>query len=75
MDIRTRAEVGQGRDFDFFLLALDHRLGTGSEMLKPLAVAVIGASARAFTLILVPVLYAGVFGASRQSSSDQTSKI
>ena len=46
------------------LLPLALGLGTGSEMLRPLAIAVIGglSTATAFTLVLIPVLYATVAG-------------
>jgi multidrug efflux pump subunit AcrB len=46
------------------LLPLAFGLGTGSAMEKPLAVAVIGglSTATAFTLIVIPVLYAGIAG-------------
>jgi len=48
------------------LLPLALGIGAGSEMLVPLAIAVIGglATATAFTLILIPVLYAGFSGRS-----------
>jgi len=46
------------------LLPLALGIGSGSEMLIPLAIAVIGglATSTAFTLVLIPVLYAGVSG-------------
>jgi CzcA family heavy metal efflux pump len=46
------------------LLPLAVGLGSGSEMERPLAIAVIGglSTATAFTLILIPVLYAGFIG-------------
>ncbi|HEV2036970.1 MAG TPA: efflux RND transporter permease subunit, partial [Candidatus Eremiobacteraceae bacterium] len=46
------------------LLPLAIGLGSGSEMERPLAIAVIGglSTATAFTLILIPVLYAGFVG-------------
>ncbi len=46
------------------LLPLAIGLGSGSEMERPLAIAVIGglSTATAFTLILIPVLYAGFAG-------------
>ncbi|HXN08180.1 MAG TPA: efflux RND transporter permease subunit, partial [Candidatus Acidoferrales bacterium] len=46
------------------LLPLAVGLGSGSEMERPLAIAVIGglSTATAFTLILIPVLYAGFVG-------------
>jgi len=46
------------------LLPLALGLGSGSEMLRPLAIAVIGglATATAFTLVLIPVLYAAIAG-------------
>jgi CzcA family heavy metal efflux pump len=46
------------------LLPLAFGLGAGSAMEKPLAVAVIGglSTATAFTLIVIPVLYAGIAG-------------
>ena len=47
------------------LLPLAIGVGSGSEMERPLAIAVIGglSTATAFTLILIPVLYAGFAGA------------
>src|SRR5262249_30878025 len=49
------------------LLPLALGLGSGSEMLIPLAVAVIGGltTATAFTLVLIPVLYASLAGGPR----------
>ncbi|WP_317997557.1 efflux RND transporter permease subunit [Vulcanimicrobium alpinum] len=49
------------------LLPLAFGLGSGSEMEKPLAIAVIGglSTATAFTLILIPVLYAAFTGSRR----------
>ena len=43
------------------LLPLALGLGTGSEMERPLAIAVIGGllTSTAFTLVMIPVLYAG----------------
>jgi hypothetical protein len=54
------------------LLPLALGLGSGSEMLRPLAVAVIGglATATAFTLVLIPVLYAAVAGGPAASLSE-----
>ncbi|HEY5258525.1 MAG TPA: efflux RND transporter permease subunit [Candidatus Baltobacteraceae bacterium] len=51
------------------LLPLTFALGSGSEMEKPLAIAVIGglSTATAFTLIAVPVLYAGFAGRERRA--------
>jgi CzcA family heavy metal efflux pump len=49
------------------LLPLAFGLGAGSAMEKPLAIAVIGglSTATAFTLIVIPVLYAGIAGRRR----------
>ncbi len=49
------------------LLPLALGIGSGSEMLIPLAIAVIGglSTATAFTLVLIPVLYASVAGGFR----------
>ena len=49
-----------------FPLALG--IGSGAEMERPLAIAVIGglSTATAFTLVLIPVLYAGFVGAARR---------
>ena len=49
------------------LLPLAVGIGSGSEMLIPLAIAVIGGltTATAFTLVLIPVLYAAYAGAPR----------
>jgi multidrug efflux pump subunit AcrB/outer membrane protein TolC len=51
-----------------FPLALG--LGSGAEMERPLAIAVIGglSTATAFTLVLIPVLYATFVGASRRGA-------
>jgi CzcA family heavy metal efflux pump len=56
------------------LLPLALGLGSGSEMERPLAIAVIGglSTATAFTLVLIPVLYAGV--AKRRSFHAITSE-
>jgi len=47
------------------LVPLAIGIGSGSEMERPLAIAVIGglSTATAFTLVLIPVLYAGFSGA------------
>jgi multidrug efflux pump subunit AcrB len=49
------------------LLPLAFGMGAGSAMEKPLAIAVIGglSTATAFTLIVIPVLYAGIAGRRR----------
>lgn len=49
------------------LLPLAFGLGSGAEMERPLAIAVIGglSTATAFTLVLIPVLYAGFVGSSQ----------
>jgi len=49
------------------LLPLAFGLGAGSAMEQPLAIAVIGglSTATAFTLVLIPVLYAGIAGRRR----------
>jgi HAE1 family hydrophobic/amphiphilic exporter-1 len=46
------------------LLPLAFGIGAGSAMEQPLAIAVIGglSTATAFTLIVIPVLYAGIAG-------------
>ena len=48
------------------LLPLAIGLGSGAEMERPLAIAVIGglSTATAFTLVLIPVLYAGFIGST-----------
>ena len=50
------------------LLPLALGLGSGAEMERPLAIAVIGglSTATAFTLVVIPVLYAGFVGATRR---------
>jgi multidrug efflux pump subunit AcrB len=49
------------------LLPLAFGIGSGSEMEQPLAIAVIGglSTATAFTLVVIPVLYAGIAGGRR----------
>jgi HAE1 family hydrophobic/amphiphilic exporter-1 len=49
------------------LLPLALGLGSGAEMERPLAIAVIGglSTATAFTLLVIPVLYAGFAGGVR----------
>ncbi len=52
------------------LLPLALGLGSGSEMEKPLAIAVIGglSTSTLFTLVVIPVLYAAFSGAGRRST-------
>ncbi len=54
------------------LMPLAVGLGSGSEMERPLAIAVIGglSTATAFTLILIPVLYAGFIGKKDYTSEE-----
>jgi multidrug efflux pump subunit AcrB len=49
------------------LLPLAFGLGSGAEMERPLAIAVIGglSTATVFTLVLIPVLYSGFIGSAR----------
>jgi HAE1 family hydrophobic/amphiphilic exporter-1 len=49
------------------LLPLAFGMGAGAAMEKPLAIAVIGglSTATAFTLVVIPVLYAGIAGRKR----------
>jgi multidrug efflux pump subunit AcrB len=56
------------------LLPLALGFGSGSEMERPLAIAVIGglSTATAFTLVLIPVLYAAVMERANESRADSS---